>query len=227
MSYQVRNARRAQTHTSATPRWQIDRETERAPCLSDRAEPFSTLNALLAYGEVNNQQIEYCSHYGEPGYSDPEKAILFANWNVIPTSFTKRLEAQGYEMEWSDEWYIDYNHDKAYRTSPNSYGWQCRLMLTADGGDYLTPDDSVSEWVAACENDTNRALPAWISDADIEAEGWAKQSDVYEHGFHPGQTDNPADIAAKLDGADYLFQITDVGQFDVRFQVWVKDEAQS
>ena len=32
----------------------------------------------------NQYNIEWCSHYGEPGYTDPPRGILFANWNNIP-----------------------------------------------------------------------------------------------------------------------------------------------
>lgn len=115
------------------------------------------------YRDKHNEQVEFAGHYGEPGYSDPEKGIVFANWNNIPKRIADGLEAQGYELEWSDEWHIDYNK--------------------------------------------------------------VKQSEDYESGLHPGQTDSPQKIAAALvaAGKEYLFQIGGVGQFDVRFHVWVRE----
>ena len=38
---------------------------------------------------------QYALAYGEPGYSDPEKGILFANWNPIPKRMLDWLESQG------------------------------------------------------------------------------------------------------------------------------------
>ena len=225
MSYKVRNADKAKGHLHDTPRWQIDRDIERGPCLAtEYMRGPLTMRALQAYCEVNGRQLDYCSHYGEPGYSDPAKGLLFADWNDIPKSLQTRLESQGYELEWSDEWYVDSNNDKAYRTSPDSYGWESSLMFSEACGDYLTPDDDVSDWIAQCENNNRVALPSWIAESDIIAAGWEKQADVYENGFHPGQTDDPVKIAKfHTDaGREYLFQIGGVGQFDVRFCVWVK-----
>ncbi len=224
MSYLIRNAERAKRHLGDTPKWQVQRDTERGPCLNRESEYFSTVGALQALCDVNNIQLEYCSHYGEPGYSEPEKSILFANWNEIPKQLQKRLETQGYALEWSDEWYVDYNNDKAYRTSPDSHGWQSSLMFSEATGDYLTPDDNVSDWIAQCENNPHTALPSRIAAADLEDAGYVQTSDTYENGFYPGQNDEPVKIGAKLTeaGRDYVFQITDTGQFDVHFRVWIK-----
>src|SRR5215831_14773837 len=77
--------------------------------------------------------IEWCSHYGEPGYTDPEKGILFANWNDVPKELSDSLEAEGFELEWSDEWIISHETDKAYRSSPDCYSWTPYYVLTDDG----------------------------------------------------------------------------------------------
>jgi hypothetical protein len=182
------------------------------------------LKVIELWSEKNSGCIEHCSHYGEPGYSEPGKGIVFANWNNVPKRIQDGLEAQGYELEWADEWHVDYNNGKAYRTSPDSYGWQSRLMYSEAAGEYLTPDDGLESWVQECENNSNSALPSWWDAGDIAALGWVKQSKEYENGFHPGQNDSPEKIAAALvaERKDFLFQIGGVGQFDVRFHVWVK-----
>jgi hypothetical protein len=227
MSYQYRNAQRAKSHIGDVPRWQVDRDTERGPCFNHCGNGFTTVNVLQAFCEVNNRELDFASTYGEPGYSDPEKSILFTDWNDIPKKLQTRLEAQGYELEWSDEWYIDHNNNgKAYRTSPDSYGWESRLMFSEAAGDYLTPDDGLEDWIAQCQDDARSALPSWWSESDIAALGWVKQTEDYESGFHPGQNDDPKQIATKLraERKTFLFQIGGVGQFDIRFHVWVLAE---
>lgn len=49
----------------------------------------------------------------------------------------------------------------------------------------------------------------------------------FETGFHPGHDDDPVKVLGRLagqiyEGATVILQITDVGQFDCRWQVWVK-----
>ena len=166
---------------------------------------------------------EWANEYGEPGYSSPERGIILANWNDVSGEMQDELESAGYSLEWSDEWTIDYdNGAKAYRTSPDSYGWESRVMYY-DGG-ILTPDDDISDWIDQCANNPRGALPSWWEAADIAADGWQLGEEVYEKGFHPGQTDDPVKIAAALsgEGFEYLFQISGVGQLDVRFKVWVR-----
>lgn len=226
MSYTVRNAKRLAALEANAPRWQVDRATERGPCVAKEWQKRQalTLRALLALCEVNNRECDYCDTYGEPGYSDPTAGILFANWNDIPKALCDRLERQGYELEWSDEWYIDHQSGKAYRTSPDSYGWESSLMYSERSGEYLTPDDDVSDWVAECENNAHAALPSWVAQSDIEALGWELSPDIFESGLHPGQTDDPRAIAKtlKASGREFLFQIADRGQFDILFHVYTR-----
>jgi hypothetical protein len=162
---------------------------------------------------------EYCSGYGELGYHSPEKGIIFANWNDIDSDIQDLLTDNGYELEWSDEWYIDYDNDKAWRTSPDSHHWICAIKFC--DGYVLTPDDDVSEWIEECENDHNSALPGWITDEQLLEHGYVL-IDQYENGFHPGQNDDPKQIADGITG-DYVFKITNVGQFDMRFNVYVRE----
>jgi hypothetical protein len=188
----------------------------------------NTLSAFLEWCERHTEQVDYCSAYGERGYTDPENSILFADWNNIPKHWQNRLERMGCALEWFDEWYIDYDYGKAYRTSPDSYGWESSIMCTQDGN-ILTPDDDLSDWVNACAlsaiDQPIHALPSWISADDIRklGDGWQLLNAVYESGLRLGQTDRPADIARTLFQTGYshvLFQISDVGQFDIKFIVW-------
>ena len=174
---------------------------------------------------------EWCTHYGEPGYQDPEKGIIFANWNDIPKGLAEWLEKCGYSLEWSDEWYVDYNNDKAYRTSPDCYSWESQIMYL--DGDYLTPDDSPSEWIEACQVTSNgqpmACLPSWVNEQDILEAGFTLQNDGLESGFHPGQNDDPKAITKGLiERGVYrvLFQKRENSQFYCRFAVYADFEGE-
>ena len=51
-----------------------------------------------------DESADYATTYGEPGYSDPEAGILFANWNNVPKYIQNGLTRRGFKLEWSDEW---------------------------------------------------------------------------------------------------------------------------
>lgn len=78
---------------------------------------------------ADTHYAEWCTRYGEPGYHNPENGIILANWNDVPKGLADWLEKCGYSLEWSDEWMIDYAHDKAYRTSADGYHWEPQIML--------------------------------------------------------------------------------------------------
>lgn len=187
-------------------------------------------NTIIEY-LVEKQELGYCDSYGEPGYTDPEKSILFCNWNNVSNRISDYLEQAGFEIEWSDEWIIDYNNGKAYRTSPDSYDWQSQIRID-EYGDLLTPDSDIDEWIdyAAIDDYAQpvNALPDFIDMTKVE--GWEKlNKESFVSGWHPGQNDNPQTIAKKVfseGGYIYLiFQITNVSQFDMCFDLWgVKDD---
>lgn len=177
---------------------------------------------------INTQYAEWCNEYGEPGYSQPEKGIILANWNDIPKGLAQWLEKCGYSLEWSDEWMIDYDNSKAYRTSPDSYHWESSIMLPSESCEYITPDDSPSEWIEACQITTNgqpiNCLPSWINPDDILDCGFELMEGDFENGLFEGQNDSPDEIARKYfeNGAHrVIFQKSENSQFYVRFRVWV------
>lgn len=174
---------------------------------------------------------EWCARYGEPGYTDPEKGIVFANWNDVPKGLADWLEKCGYSLEWSDEWYIDYDYSKAYRTSPDSYHWEPQIMLPAEACEYITPDDSPSVWIEACQITSNgqpvQCLPSWVSNADIEDAGFKLQQSDFESGHFPGQTDDPEKIAKSLFNAGayrVVFRKIENSQFYCKFAVYADFE---
>lgn len=174
------------------------------------------------------QEKHYCewsAEYGEPGYSQPEKGILFANWNPVPRGLCDWLESCGYELQWSDEWTVA-NSGKAYRTSPDCYEWQCQLVLT-DDGEWLEPDDgpacAIEECAMTDKGQPARLLPPWVSAADLTATGYALFEGDKESGFHAGQTDEPGPVAAAAfaKGAEsVVFVRTEQSQFYARWECW-------
>ena len=94
---------------------------------------------ILEILRMRSMTLESVSAYGEAGYTDPEQAVLFADWNpIVSRQIQDYLEQAGFALEWSDEWALSYEHDKAWRTSPDSYSWVCAVRYT-EYGDLLTP----------------------------------------------------------------------------------------
>ena len=74
-----------------------------------------------ARSEVEN--LGFAGSYAEPGYEQPRKAVLFADWNKLPRNFDRVLEKAGYAVEWSDEWSTCNDCNRAVRTQPDGYCW--------------------------------------------------------------------------------------------------------
>jgi len=199
-----------------------------------KTQPYERLRRAFDYLSENfDGCIEWADEYGEPDYKCGPAGVLFANWNDIPKRVQSILERLGFELEWSDEWYINGGRSptKAYRTCADSHGWQPTAVYSEACGDYLTPDDGADcaiESFASDSSATVSAVPYWVTDADLQAAGFVCHGREFENGFHPGQTDEPRDIAARLLGekdtpalaSRVVGRIDASGQFDVRFSVW-------
>ena len=184
---------------------------------------------------------DWADGYAEPGYNDPAEGVLFGNWNVQrqhdktgqvvvfedrrPARFSAIAEAAGYGVEWYDEWSTCHDCGKAVRTSPDSYGWRrsyafigecdlvCHECVKA------SPDDYVAELI-------KNPQQADTLDLDLTAFGFQPWNGTYENGWHPAQNDDPKTITAEIrqthPGAEVVFQIPSVGQFDIRFTAWYR-----
>jgi hypothetical protein len=171
---------------------------------------------------------QYASTYGEPGYNSdqPEKGILFANWNPIPKRMIDWLASQGYACEWSDEWYVD-DDGKAWRTQPDCYSWESSLVYC--DGDYMTRDDDhadIIECVAMTDwNQPTGCVSSWVTVDDLIDAGYELFAAELESGWFPGQTDDPAAIAkaafAMPDVERVVFRKTENSQFYCRFECYV------
>lgn len=180
--------------------------------------------------------ITFADRYVEPGYTSESGVIAFADWNSVrceditpenrrePQNITARIgkliEALDGATEWSDEW-TACECGGAVRTQPDSHCWKpsfvmgdgeilCRDCAEEDAADYV---DSF------LLNNTNRAD---TFDINLETLGF-EPAEEGEHGFHPGQNDQPADMIENVpDGYDFAFQLESVGQFDCSFSMWIR-----
>ena len=138
-----------------------------------------------------------------------------------------QLERQGVETVFYDEWIVDHEHGKAYRTQPDCYQWQPTAIIT-DVGDLLTPDHDIEEWIGYMVNSPTRCLPETVfSEGDLRAAGFEPYSGLYENGWHPGQNDDPHQITDKIraergDTVDIVFYLDGTSQFYIEFTAWIR-----
>ena len=213
------------------------------------------LEAVLPEGGV----VDFAGEYGEPGYgsSNTQLVVLATYWcrcdkyaderhpdsplhDVAvhyPHAFRK-LEELGVELEWYDEWIVDHLHDKAYRTSADSYSWQPSYVVTEDG-EMLTVDDDLEEWIAYAKNNPRLCIPSNVATgADLIRAGFTEYNGTYENGWHPGQTDDPAVIEAEIrrfesadddeygDNLDVVFCLSETSQFYVKFEAYYRSNTE-
>jgi hypothetical protein len=201
------------------------------------AEKASVFDRLVEYWERKGHDIYWYNGCAEPGYDD--QTVVTANWNPAPmkriSDFIERY-FDNVSIEWSDEWTSCGECGKAIRTSPDSYGWQAYYIM---GDCEITcldcVKDDVESYLDDYLNSINRAIPSELID-DVKKIGFECYQECmkYESGFHPGQNDTPQDAIKDIEkqlGADYfaghydyLFAITDVGQFDMSFTILVREK---
>jgi len=169
--------------------------------------------------------INWCEGYAEPGYDDPKCSVLFADWNSYPTRLANILERAGYSVEWSDEWSICEDCNKAVRTVQDSYSWRRYFVIYNDCE--LVCANCVKEDLDTYEAYLlNKSTHADTFNVDWQARGFTLfNKDHYESDYHVGQPDNPKTIVKALPPKhDYLFAIPSVGQFDIMFDCWIRPQ---
>ncbi len=141
-----------------------------------------------------------------------------------------QLAEQGIEVAFDDEWWVDCETGKAYRTQPDSYSWQSSIQWNEDMCDYMTPDHDFDVWLEWALNDTSRCLMASYR-SDLEAAGFTQYEPHdphrYHNGWHEGMTDDPVKIRAEIDRwsdgqEDVVFLLDETSQFYVGFSAWTR-----
>lgn len=169
--------------------------------------------------------VQWSEGYAERGYDQPKRGILFANWNGWPRELTDVLERAGYAIEWSDEWATCDDCNRAVRTSPDSYGWQKQFTMPDDCTILCRECTDWPEYLKSIEDNEDKAVPSYIDPTEY---GYVRlsEADAFASGWHPGQTDTPAEVLAKAQTEGkkgILFRVSDVGQFDVHFETWIRE----
>jgi hypothetical protein len=168
------------------------------------------------------ENMGWASEYAEPGYTQPEKGILFSDWNYFCREVCNILERAGYELEWEDEWSTCGECGKAVRTSPDSYCWQPSYFFVNDCEILCVDCTDKEEYLESIEDNPRTALNDHIDPADY---GYVKLEGNFESGWHNGQTDDPKKIYARLHAAGHkrlLFNIDKSSQFYIVFSIWEK-----
>lgn len=163
--------------------------------------------------------------YAEPGYEG--KLIATGNWNDVKGDTTisrlaKLLERMGFELEWSDEWTTCDECNLLVRTQPSGYEWQPSYVIN-DGGVVCHNCLDPAEHLTNLEGNEKKVNQ--IEDINPADYGYVKLED-YEHGWHPGQHDDPKRIAKWLREkglSRFIFNMDSVGQFDQHFSAWVHE----
>ena len=176
---------------------------------------------------AEKHQWNWANEYGEPGYSGGP--VVFANWNDLDLDKYPHIMAAikdaGIELEWDDEWVVDGDSGKCYRTEANSYMWMPSIGY-ADGY-ILTPEHDVEEWieVAKIGSNTQQMLNRYqVREKLLHEAGFERYGDTEsETGWHPGQDDQPEDVIAAIkeehgDDTDIIVYRTEASQF---YSKWV------
>jgi len=180
------------------------------------------------------EAITFAPGFCEPGY-DSDQPVAFGNWNffhgeevsanwrdLLP-KIGEKLEELGFELEWSDEWATCPECGKAFRTSPDSYGWT-RSYYDFDGEWVCHECVKPADVLADLEGNPRKALTLPFDPTDY---GYKLVQRGFETGFHPEQDDDPKVIAKSLESRGverFIFKLDDVGQFDARFSLYVHED---
>jgi len=195
-------------------------------------------SAKVTRGYDRCQEVTLHTGYSEPGYSDGPVAT--GNWNDItrwvdgksehvddaPSRLATKLEAIGFELEWSDEWINCGQCGGLVRCSGDSYSWV--PSYTEVDGEIECSDCALENPESLLESYEGNPSKAVTLDINPQAHGYVRLNDnPYEHGLHNGQDADPKAIAAVLDklGVErYLFTLDESSQFYSTFSVWAHDE---
>lgn len=178
-----------------------------------------------ALAMIEKYSVDSTCGCSEPGYDD--KPVILANWNNIPSDVFDYLESSGFSCEWEDEWLTCDSCYKAFRSSPDSHGWEM-FGYIGDGfaccGNCIDWDSYLEEM----ENQPHKAVTCalFYKFSHELNRRYTMIKGEFESGLHPGQNADPKKILTELLNKDpdgkFLFVIDGQGQFDIEFSVYKK-----
>jgi len=197
-------------------------EDEKSEIINALHEAYCSSGTQTDVTDITNGNVE-------PGYDDEPFALgdwwVRVDGNLRESKVVKLLAACGVDSAFYDEWTTCTECYKAVRTQPDSYGWKRSYFLFHDCE--VVCHECIAEdpepYLEALSGDPNKAIT--IDSVDPEEHGYTEVWAEFENGLHGGQMDSPHAIARAFEErgwADFVFSITSVGQFDVKFKVYVR-----
>jgi len=162
---------------------------------------------------------------------------LVANWNNYQRieNMIETMQRYGYNIEllWDDTTTSCTHCYKYFDTIPSYYGDQSNIGIWVSDHELLCPHcaiEFIDDVIDYHKNSTDFVAPSWMI-ATLKEYGFECLEDckIYASGLHPGQNDSPVDIAKNLEKEgitvdyDFMFALTDIGQFDVHFTVLIRE----
>jgi hypothetical protein len=189
---------------------------------------FQTILSAIENTNSIYDEIEIVSEYGDHGYDleEGKKAILLSNWNVFD-KFPNIMEflEENFELEWSDEWVVDYTNDRCFRSSPDSYGWQPQFVILDGevmGVDELNEMDE-DDFIEFLEKEDYLNNPKnAINLYGFEPKGEGIDEDDYlmfERGCDPSKMLEEA--LEKYPEKNFYFVVDSVAQFGLNFSLYM------
>jgi hypothetical protein len=190
--------------------------------------------------------VSFCGPY----YNGDKGTPITGDWNGLREALgndrwrklENRAESRGFELRFDDEVISDDN-GKTHELNPGFHGQSPTYYICSDS--YVMARDEAEqnpemflEQLFETGSYAHKRMPKGVKVAGAVPNGW--QLDLSKLGFtrfeyeaesglHPGQTDTPAGVVAKLiesgvsaEGLEVVPVIDDVGQFDVRWVVWYR-----
>lgn len=190
----------------------------------------SILNAFCAAGKLQFEGKHYDSE--EPVYSgdlwrlwpDPEGRGLESRKQ---DRLRSAMENKSMQLRFPDEIISDDN-GLVHELNPGFHG-QTPTFRVMDDSQVWSQKEALDNKDAYIEHLLQQDKPSdrWLDDIDLVERNFRRFDYEAESGFHHGQNDTPETVIKRLqqvqpEAEDFLYQITDVGQFDVHWVVWYR-----
>lgn len=192
---------------------------------------------VLDYIDRIHQWADMYDGISERGYED--KPMICADWNPPKMKrlgdWIEKFYHGNIEVDWSDEW-MRCECGKAVRSQADSYGWEPSYVWLSDYDIACIEcaNDSLEEIIEHYQNKTTHALPSWMAESAEKAGFHCLETDEayctrFETGWRRGQDDTPEKALKLAKGIlpykfDYLFTISDRGQFDIKWNMLVRKQ---
>ena len=159
-----------------------------------------------------------CHEYGEPGYNNPKKEILFGDWNYVDNDVVEALEDDGYALEWDDEWGISVDNT-AFRVVSSEIGWMPSFFVF-EGELYPIKDYEEKYVEEVLKNNYKTAGPDWL---DLSKYGFVKSTESNSGYYDSCENKSPESMAKNIpEDEDYVFKISNLEPWCMEYELWTR-----